>query len=284
MCRIRYTGIVLTALALSVQPALAEASPSKTAPAALAPREIINPYKPALECLASQLTPEQRATSIGIGYIVDRTGRDSYSQDSAAGKFLAQSGDDIFMTSLAMTGMQVVEYSPTYRQSLDWQLPKIMAGGQPVAVTLPDIIVSGSFSSLDFGSSKVGELYVFGIGGGARAYSIRYTMDLRASAMPGGHFPAGKVLSTLALEKDVIGRERKAGVAGFFGNTGDSTYVEFNFNTQKRELLQYSQRYMISRAAFGIVAGLWNVHACDAQLAYSDTLVTGQIQEAKKIP
>jgi curli biogenesis system outer membrane secretion channel CsgG len=280
----RPTGLALIALSLLMEPASAIAA-TKSAPIPSgAPREIVNPYKPALECLATQLTPEQRDISIGVSYLLDRTGRDSYSQDSAAGKFLAQSGDDVLITSLAMTGMQVVEYNPAYRQSFDWQLPKMLSAGRKVDASFPDIVISGSFSSLDFGSSKVGELYVFGIGGGARAYSIRYTMDMRATAMPTGRFPSGKVLATLALEKDVTGREKKAGVAGFFGNQGDSTYVEFNFNTQKRELLQYSQRYMISRAAFGIVANLWNIHTCDEQLAYSDSLVTGQIQEAKKIP
>jgi hypothetical protein len=160
----------------------------------------------------------------------------------------------------------------------------VLVGGRNVSYTLPDILVEGSFSSFDFGSSNVKELYVFGIGGGFRAYSLRYTMDVRATAMPGGKLPGGEILATLALEKDVIGREKRAGIASFFGSAGASTYVEFNINSQKRELVQYSQRYMISRAAFGIVANLWKITACDEQLAYSDALVSGQIQEAKRIP
>lgn len=275
-------GVIIALTAAT--PALA-GTPSKGAlPPPSAPREIVNPYAPALECLASQLTPEQRNTSIGVNYLLDRTGRESYSQDSAAGKFLAQSGDDTMVTALAATGMKVVSFNPAFRQSLDWQLPKLLAGGQRVSVTLPDVLIEGSFSSFDFGNSNVKELYVFGIGGGTRAYALRYTMDIRATAMPGGKFSGGEILSTLALEKDVIGREKRAGVASFFGNAGDSTYVEFNINSQKRELVQYSQRYMISRAAFGIVADLWKVTACDEHLAYSDALVSGQVQQAKRIP
>lgn len=284
MSPFRFIGSSLIAIALLVEPTVASAGTRATPPLPTAPREVVNPYKPALECLATQLTPEQKATSIGVGYMLDRTGRDSYSQESAAGKFLGQGSDDMFITALAQTGMKVVGFNPAFRQALDWQLPKLMAGRQPVMVTLPDILVEGSFSSLDFGSSNVRELYIFGIGGGTRAYQLRYSMDIRATSMPGGRLPGGEVLATLALEKDVFGRENRAGIASFFGGAGDSTYVEFNIGTQRREMLQYSQRYMISRAAFGIVANLWKITACNEILAYSDGIVTGQIQVARNTP
>ncbi len=284
MSSLRFIGSSLLALALLVEPSVAMATSKKTQPLPTAPREVVNPYRPALQCLATQLSPEQKATSIGVGYLLDRTGRDSYSQESAAGKFLGQAGDDMLITALAETGMKIVGFNPAFRQALDWQLPKMMAGRQPVLVTLPDIIIEGSFSSLDFGSSNVKELYVFGIGGGTRAYHLRYSMDIRATSMPGSRIPGGEILATLALEKDVFGRENRLGVASFFGNIGDSTYVEFNINTQKREMLQYSQRYMVSRAAFGIVANLWKITACNELLAYSDAIVSGQIQSSRNMP
>jgi hypothetical protein len=182
------------------------------------------------------------------------------------------------MSSLAQTGMAVVESNPSFRSMLDWTVPKLAAGGVPAGVVLPDILVKGSFSTFDFGSSSVNELYVMGIGGGSRGYSIRYTMDIRAVSMAGNSRElGGKVLANLSLEKDVVGREKRAGVAGFFGPSNSSTYLQINLNTQKRELLQYSQRFMISRAAFGIVAKLWNVTSCDEQLQYSDGLVSGQV-------
>jgi curli biogenesis system outer membrane secretion channel CsgG len=276
MLRTRLITFAVAALATTVQPNAAAASSRRAVIQPMPPREIVNPYQPALACLASQLTPEQRATSIAVGYMLDRTGRETYSQESGAGRFLGQAGDDMMMTALAATGMTVVGFNPAFRQSVDWQLPKVLAGGQNVSYTLPDVLVEGSFSSFDFGTSSVSELYVLGIGGGSRAYSIRYAMDVRATAMPGSRFTGGQVLATLALEKDVVGRERRAGIASFFGNAGDTTYVEFNIGSQRRELLQYSQRYMISRAAFGIVADLWDITACDEHLRYSDSLISGQ--------
>ena len=275
---------MLAIAALLVQPTVVMAKSKKPAAAPTPPREIVNPYQPALECLRTQMSEEQKRTTIGIGYMLDRTGKDSYSQESAAGKFLGQASDDMLVTALYETGMDVVGNNPSYKQSLDWQLPKLLASGQSVSVMLPDVMIEGSFSSLDFGSSKVKEAYVFGVGGGTRAYHIRYTMDIRATAMPGGKWPAGKILTTLALQKDVVGRENKAGIATFFGGFGDSTFVEFNVNTQKREMLGYSQRYMISRAAFGIVSNLWNIRACDEILAHSDRLVSGDIQTITNIP
>lgn len=284
MRHFRFIGASVLALALLVEPTVAMARSKRPQPLPTAPREVVNPYQAALQCLNTQLTPEQRATSIGVGYLLDRTGRDSYSQESAAGRFLGQGSDDMLITALSETGMKIVGFNPAFRQALDWQLSKVMAGGQPVQVTLPDILVEGSFTTLDFGSSNVRELYLFGIGGGTRAYHLRYSMDIRATSMPGGRLPGGEVLATLALEKDVIGRENRAGIASFFGGFGSSTYVEFNINSQKREMLQYSQRFMISRAAFGIVADLWDITACDEILAYSDRIVSGQIQTAENIP
>ena len=272
------------ALALLVEPAAAMAKSKKPQPTPTAPVMVIDPYQPALACLKSQLSDEQKATSIGVGRLMDRTGRDSYSQDSAAGKFLGQAGDDMLITALHQTGVKIVGFDPYFRQSLDWQLQKMISSGQSASATLPDIIIDGSFSSLDFGSSNVKELYVFGIGGGTRAYHLRYSMDLRATSMPGGKIPGGEILATLALVKDVIGRENRAGVASFFGGAGNATFVEFNINSQKREMLQYSQRYIVSRGAFSIVADIWDITACDEVLAYSDSLVSGQIQQAKNIP
>src|SRR5690606_9575976 len=108
--------------------------------------------------------------------------------------------------------------------------------------------------------------------------------DIHAISMPGGKWSGGEVLATLALEKNVIGREKRAGIASFFGGFGDDTYIEFNMNTQKQQLIQYSQRFMVSRAAFGIVADLWDITACDEHLAYSDDLVSGRIRSDEQIP
>lgn len=281
---VKVVGVACTALSLALSTTAAHAESSDDLLVPIAPRKIVNPYDTALQCLASQLTPEQKATSIAVGYLVDRTGKDSYSQEGASGKFLGQGSEDMMINDLAATGMKVVGFNPVFRNALDWTLPKLISGGQTVSVTLPDVLVEGSFSTFDFGSSNVKELYVFGIGGGKRAYSIRYSMDIRATSMPGGQWSGGEVLATLALEKNVIGREKRGGIASFFGLFGDDTYVEFNVNTQKRELLQYSQRFMVSRAAFGIVADLWDITACDEHLAYSDNLVSGRIRTDETIP
>ncbi|MCW1888253.1 MAG: hypothetical protein KIH67_001730 [Candidatus Moranbacteria bacterium] len=249
-------------------------------PQTSAPREYVNPYQPALECLASQLTPQQKATTIGVAYFAERTGKEAYAPEGASGKFLSQGSEDMLIGDLATTGMTAVEVGPVYRQLTDWVMPRLPrndANGRPIQynAALPDIIIEGSFSTLDFGNSDVKELYIFGIGGGARSYSIRYTLDARATSMVGGSLPGGVVLTHLALVKDVVGREKKAGVASFFGAPSSSTYVELNINTQKRELLQYSQRYMVSRAAYGIVAGLWKINTCQAQLDWGDSVISG---------
>lgn len=242
-----------------------------------APREVVNPYKNALECLATQLTPEHKKNSIGVSYFGDRTGKEAFAPDGASGKFLSQGAEDMLINDLHATGMRTVEIGQTWRSLLDWVVPRIAAGGTPASVEIPDIVLKGSFSGLDFGSSSVNELTVLGIGGGTRSYGIKYSMHIRAVGMPGGTtYPGGVVMATLALEKDIIGRERRAGVAGFFGPTNSKSYVEFNVNSDQRQLLQYSQRLMTSRAAFGIVARIFGITSCDEHLRYSDALVFGE--------
>lgn len=283
MKKISLVAGLLSAVCVSVSvPAPAEARNRRQPEMAVTPpRPIENPYGPALRCLASQLTPEQRATSIGVAYMAERTGRESYASESSAGKFLSQGSEDILMNDLAETGMTVVAIDPVYRMLVDWVSPRLAANPQnQLHFNLPDVVVQGSFSSLDFGSSDANEVYILGIGGGHRTYTIRYTLDARAMSMPGGRLAGnplvgGQMLTHLSLVKDVVGRERRAGAVGFFGLFGSSTYVEVNLDRNRRELLQYSQRYMISRMAYGIVADLWDITACEPQLQYGDALISG---------
>ncbi|MEY2665709.1 MAG: hypothetical protein RLZZ480_814 [Candidatus Parcubacteria bacterium] len=275
--RLMTAMVAITTISFS---SVAEARSTKNIPRTSPPREVVDPYQSALSCIATKLTPEQRATSIGVLYFADRAGKEAYAPEGASGKFLSQGSEDMLLNSLAATGMTVVEAGPTYRAMIDWTTPKLRGSNQPANVVLADIVVQGSYTTFDFNTSQVNEIFILGIGGGTRAYSVTYTADLRATSMPGGKLPGGVVMATLSLEKNVVGRETRAGVAAFFGPANSSTFVELNINHQKRELMQYSQRFMASRAAFGIVSKVWNITGCNEHLQYGDNLISGQFTES----
>lgn len=272
------TAVLVSAGAANARPRT-EVMPNR---ASSAPTAYVNPYRAAQQCVAGQLTPQQRQTTIGIGYWADRTGRDSYSQENGAGRFFSQGAEDQLINDLADTGMTAVDVSPANRALTDWQAARMAASNVAMPpFAAPDILVYGSFSTADFGSSNVRELYILGIGGGNRAYTLRYTVDARAVRMPGAsgpnltNQPAGVLMAHVAFQKDVVGYETRAGVAGFFGPSSSSTYVQLNVSNNSRELVQYSQRYMTTRTAIGIVIDLWDITGCEEQIAYGDNLITG---------
>jgi hypothetical protein len=262
-----------------------------------APYEYANPYQGALECLATQLTPAQRDTTVGIGYFADRTGRQTFADQGAFGSFLSGGMEDALLGDLRTAGMTAIEVGGSYRQLSDWMTVKYTTANSArapedrisIPIAMPDAIVHGSFSTVDFGPSSVGEIRVFGIGGGKRKYSLRYTADVRISSAPGAVIhndryqgqptPGAVVLEHLSLVKDVVGRGGIGGGTAFFGPARSSTLIEVNFEKDKRQLIQYSQRYMTSRAAFGLVAGMFNVTACDELLAYGDALIANDFPD-----
>lgn len=280
-------GGIILALSLVTSSAPAFAKKKNSEILASPPREIVNPYGEALRCLSTQLSPEQKNTMIGVHYFVDRTGKEVYSANDASGKFMGQGSEDMLMNDLRETGMSVVEINPAYRALLDWQGPKLPrqdeAGNKLSLLNdFPALIVSGSFSTFDFGSSKVNEFSLLGIGGGSRVYSARYSLDARISTAPvsGSSMPGARVVTSISLVKDVVGREKKAGLAAFFGS---ALYANVNINSQQRELMQYSQRYMISRTAYGLVAKLWKVTACEDWVKYGDDIIAGEVEVAPSL-
>lgn len=255
------------------------------------PREILSPYEPALQCLATQIPPDKKHVSIGVSGIGDATGKIAYSSEGATGSFLSQNLTNALIVAISKTGVPMVNLGGFFRNYSDWSAQKIREGGLGVGVSLPDIMIEGTFATLDFGPSQVGEVRVLGIGGGSRKYTMRYTADLIATATPMPRADqqgnpnqsylanSGRILSAISLQQDVIGRQGEGGGTGFFGGRNSSTFIEINFGTNDRQLPQYMQRIVVERAAFMLVADLHGITACDEVLAWGDDLLAGNTQE-----
>lgn len=266
-----------------------------------APQEIVKPYDPALQCLATQLSPKQKATTIGVLYFADRTDKETFGAESSAGAYLSGGMADPLIADLRTAGMSAMDVNGPFRELSEWTLARtprveLDANGRPlldaygktipkqIKVATPDVVVQGGFTTMDFGSSSAKEFRVVGIGAGDRMYSLRYTVDARATAMPGNgnDWVGGLLLADVAYEKDVVGRENKAGLTGFFGDIFSAMYIDISVKSNQRELIQYSQRFMTARTAYGIVADLWKITACQQQLEYGDAFISGKLGSLNK--
>lgn len=238
-------------------------------------QRVASPYEPALTCLATALTLEQRATSFSIGYFQDRTGKTNYVSESGTGAFSTQGGEDMVLSSLAATGVTVVDTSPQFRGQVDWMFGKVaLTPGANLNVSLmfPDVIISGAITSFDFMPGGEQSLRVAGVGGSQSQSRVLVRMDGRAVRMPGGQQAAGILLASERIDKQIVGYQQEAGVTSFFGPNDSATLVEFNLGERQNEAIQYMEGVMIDRLVARLVADTFDVTACDGHIAWGDSL------------
>lgn len=240
--------------------------------------DVRSPYEPALKCLATVLTPEQKKTSFTVGSFPDQTGKTNYVSDSGTGMFSTQGAATMLYTSLGTIGVQVVNQSPELRQMAEYNLAKLTGNAPPeglrVGMLLPDVVIMGAITSFDINvSSGGGGVRVLGIGGSRHKNRILVGMDGQLVEMPGGKGQAYRQVATTRIAKQIVGFQNEAGATGFFG-AGLGTLFEIDLGSRKNEAIQYIERVMLDRVAFDLVASYFKVTACDEHRAYGDKLAT----------
>lgn len=271
----------LCALALLL-PVSAQAAPlGKDATLTKGPpiHESLSPYDAALQCLATQLTPEQKKTSFSAGSFPDRTGKVNYVADAGTGTFSSQGLEDMVLTSLAQTGVTVVDSSPMFKQSLDWTIQKMIMGrATNVSLMNPDVMINGAVTTFDFLPGGGADVNIAGIKLAHQQSRILVSMDARAVVMPGAGLsePGGKIIAFDKPSKQIVGYEDSAGGTGFFGPKNSPTYVSLDFGHRPNEAIQYAERIMVDRVVFKLVSQVFHVTACQAQLEYGDQTVNLQ--------
>jgi hypothetical protein len=183
----------------------------------------------------------------------------------------------MIVTSLFKTGVRVADNSVAFKQDVDWIFGKlVLAGAQAPHVSLlyPDVVISGGITSFDFlpGGGFSGN--VAGITLGHQQSRILVTMDAYAVQMPGAKLPGdgGQLLAIDRSEKQIVGYEDDAGGTAFFGPKDSKTFVSLDFGHRPNEAIQYAEKKMIDRLVFNIVANVFHITACDAQLHYGDSV------------
>lgn len=305
-------GTFLSAFALTSMAVPADASSlQKNATLTQGPpiQEVMSRYDEALQCVAGQLTPEQKSITFSAGNFSDKTGKTNYVADSGTGNFNTLGEEEMITTSLHKTGVMVADNSFAFKQDVEWMFNKIMLAHQAamadyqakleyakannlplpkvppnanVSILFPDVIIKGAVTSFDvlpgggFGVSGAG------ISIGHRKYQILVAMDASAVLMPGAKLPGSgaQVIGVDESEKQIVGFQTDAGGSGFLGPKDSKNYFSIDFGRKRNEAIQFAERLMVKRLVFKIVTKVLKISACDPQLQYADTIANEQ--DAKK--
>lgn len=216
------------------------------------------PYSSCLDELAQ--LPGNNFPVFAVGEVSDKTGQINYDENGHA---LSQGASEMMISALHKTGKaRLVE-------RLDLRIPlaevKLAEQGRLNRTIddygkLPasDFIVTGALTELNYNIVSEGaQLFVRGIGGGARTVVINVALDVRV--INSKSFAVSYVTS---LQKQIYGFEVEANVFRFFGDT----LVEFDAGRVQNEPLQLGVRSVIEMAAYQVMTdflGLPESESCD---------------------
>lgn len=202
------------------------------------------PYSQCLEDLRS--VPVKNLPVFAVGEISDKTGQIDMDNNGHA---LTQGASEMVISALAKTGKaNMVE-----RLDLRIPLAEVKLAEQKRLTRniedygrLPasDFILVGALTELNYNIVSGGaQLFVKGIGGGARMVIINVAMDLRL--IDGKNFAIRYVSS---LQKQIVGYEVEANVFRFFGDT----LIEFDAGAIRNEPLQLAVRSIAEMSVYQI--------------------------------
>ncbi len=239
---------------------------------------VTSPYDGVLKCLNTVLTDEQRKTAFGVASFQDSTGKTNYVSESGTGTFSTQGGVNMAITSLAATGVTVIDTSTQFRQQTDWVLGKMLMTPQAnprVSLSYADVTITGAITAFDFMPGAERGVRVAGVGASQSQNRVLVRMDGYATRMIGVE-RAGTVIAADKIKKQIVGTEQEGGITSFFGPTGSPVLVDLHAGERNNEPIQYIQGVMIDRLVGRLVADSFGITACDEFFAYGDTLAVLQ--------
>ncbi|HMM13573.1 MAG TPA: CsgG/HfaB family protein [Parvibaculum sp.] len=203
------------------------------------------PYSQCLSHLAS--LPGDNLPTFAVGEVADKTGQINYNEN---GHQLTQGVSEMVVSALYKTKKaRLVE-----RMDLRIPLAEVRLAEQGrlshgtsdyTALPASDFIITGALTELNYNIVSGGtQLFVTGIGGGAKMVVINVALDMRV--VNSRTFGVDYVTS---LQKQIYGYEVEAGVFRFFG----TTLVQFDAGAIKNEPLQLGVRSVVEMAVYQIM-------------------------------
>jgi len=243
-------------------------------------------YSPALDCLNAYARQNQiAAPRIAVGRILDYTG--TVNEDG--GRRITQGASLMAMSAFAKAGARLVERFDTSVTELelryannrligqegDENVRRIYAGQMPGS----DYYFVGGITELNYNIRSMG---VDAQGGhtdardgvgnlGARLYVMNIGLDFRLIDTR-----TLEVVDVISYQKQIIGREVRAGVFTFF----DDTFIDIAAGERALEPVQLAVRAGVERAVVQVMSRFYNVadsSVCEAELyAEGDPMGPGQ--------
>jgi curli production assembly/transport component CsgG/holdfast attachment protein HfaB len=202
------------------------------------------PYSQCLQALKG--IRANNLPTFAVGEVADKTGQINYDENGHA---LTQGASEMLISALAKTGKaNLVERFdlriPLAEVRLAEQNKLSRTVGDYGKLPASDFIVVGALTELNYNILSGGaQLFVTGIGGGARTVVVNVALDLRV--IDSKNFSIRYVTS---LQKQIVGYEVEANVFRFFGNT----LIELDAGGIRNEPMQLGVRSVIEMAVFQI--------------------------------
>lgn len=204
------------------------------------------PYSQCLKSIGKSFTTKNPPI-FAVGEVADKTGQINYEEDGHA---LSQGVSEMVISAFAKTKIvRMVE-----RLDLRIPLAEVKLSEQSKLTRkvkdyrqLPasDFIVVGALTELNYNIVSGGaQLFVRGIGGGARTVVVNVALDLRV--IDSRDFSIKYVSS---LQKQIYGYEVEANVFRFFGNS----LIEFDAGAVRNEPMQLGVRSVVEMAVYQIM-------------------------------
>ncbi|WP_273525124.1 holdfast anchoring protein HfaB [Rhodosalinus sediminis] len=202
------------------------------------------PYSGALDCLAASLDHRGPLPRIAVGRIRDYTGK----FDEANGARVTQGAALMAVSALARTGVPLVERLDISVAETELKLANNNLVGdpgglreiRPASIEGSDLFLVGGITELNYNIGSVAqEAFVSPLGAGRRLYVMNIALDLRLVETE-----SLRVVDVVSYQKQILGRETRAGVFEFFGDT------LFDLSSEERALepMQMAVRAMIEKA------------------------------------
>lgn len=207
--------------------------------------------------------------TFAVGEVADKTGQINYDENGHA---LTQGVSEMVISAMAKTKKAYLV------ERLDLRIPlaevKLAEQGKLTRqvedygrIPASDFIVVGALTELNYNIVSGGsQLFVKGIGGGARMVVVNVALDLRVVDSK-----TFRVRYVSSLQKQIYGYEVEANVFRFFGNT----LVEFDAGMIRNDPLQLGVRSVVEMATYQIMTefiGLPVAEGCD--LVENDHMAT----------
>ncbi|MEZ5825122.1 MAG: holdfast anchoring protein HfaB [Geminicoccaceae bacterium] len=214
------------------------------------------PYSQALSCLSLEMAMKGRGpATVTVGKILDYTGK----EDLETGKRLTQGAALMAMSALGKAKIPQVERFDTSVTELElkWADNKLI--GDPASdkgyrailagqIEGSDYHVIGGITEMNYNiRSNNAEVLFDLVSAGGRVYVMNVGIDLRLVDSR-----TLRVVDTVSYQKQIIGREVRAGVFEFFGNK----VFDLGLGERSLEPIQLAVRSVIERATFELMRDL----------------------------